>query len=192
MNKVIEKHELVDIAANLFRMKGYSGTSIDDIAKACGLTKGSLYHHFSGKEELAAAALEQVHQYYREHIFSIVRQCDKPGVKELEAFNHAVEDFFIRHPHGCLLANLSLELGGAFELFGKKIKRFFNEWIDCYAKVFAHHFPSAEANARAEDAVAIVQGCILMNRIRRNLDPLRRQHMALVAACRKSKIRPQE
>lgn len=189
MNKVIEKDELVEIAANLFRMKGYSGTSIDDIAKSCGLTKGSLYHHFSGKEELAAAALEQVHQYYREHIFSIIRQSDEPGIKELEAFNHTVEEFFIAHPHGCLLANLSLEIGGAFELFNKKINRFFNEWIDCYVKVFSRYFAAAEAKARAEDAIAIVQGCILMNRIRQNLEPLRRQHAAMIAACKKSKTR---
>jgi hypothetical protein len=44
--------------------------------------------------------------------------------------------------------------------------------------------PAGQANARAEDAVAIVQGCVLMYRIHRQLDPLRRQHARLVEECR--------
>lgn len=183
MNRVIQKHELVGIAADLLRSKGYSGTSIDDIAKACGLTKGSLYHHFSGKEELALAALEQVHQHYRDHIFSLVMGHDKPGVAHLRAFNAAVEDFFTQHPDGCLLANLSLERGSAAEAFTRKIRLFFSDWQTCYQNVFAGHFSAAEARARAEDALAIVQGCILMNRIHPNLQSLRRQHAALVVSC---------
>jgi len=174
----------VGIAADLLRMKGYSGTSIDDIARACGLTKGSLYHHFSGKEELALAALEQVHQYYREHIFSLVLGHERPGVAHLRAFNAAVEDFFTHHPHGCLLANISLEGGSAAEPFTRKINLFFNDWQACYLKVFSAHLGPSEALARAEDALAIVQGCILMNRIRHNLQPLRRQHAELVKSCK--------
>lgn len=184
MRKVIEKTDLVDIAAKLFRMKGYSATSIDDIARAAGLTKGSLYHHFAGKEAIAAAALEQVHQYYRDEIFAIVREADDPGLAQLEAFNLAVERFFTDHPHGCLLANMSLEIGGSFDLFSQQIRRFFEEWHDCYMTVFSRFFPAAEARNRAADAVAIVQGCILMNRIWHNIHPLRRQHGALVESCR--------
>jgi AcrR family transcriptional regulator len=184
MNRVIQKHELVGIAADLFRMKGYAGTSIDDIARACGLTKGSLYHHFSGKEELALAALEQVHQYYREHIFALILDADRPGPAELQAFNGAIEAFFARHPHGCLLANLSMEGGQAAEPFGRAIGRFFDEWLACYLKVFERGYPPAEARARAEDALAVVHGCVLMNRIRANLQPLQRQHAELVRSCR--------
>lgn len=188
MRKVIEKFDLVDIAGKLFRMKGYSATSIDDIARACGLTKGSLYHHFSGKEELAAAALDQVHQFYRDSIFSIIRDSEDPSSDELAAFNAAVEKFFTEHPHGCLLANLSLEIGGAYEQFSPKIKRFFEDWQDCYMTVFSRYFPPEEARHRAADAVAIVQGCILMNRIWQDIGPLRRQHAVLLAHCATSAL----
>lgn len=184
MNRVLHKHELVAIAADLFRRQGYAGTSIDDIARACKLTKGSLYHHFSGKEELAMAALEQVHAHYREHIFALILDADQPGPAELEAFNAAIEDFFSRHPHGCLLANLSLEGGRAAAPFAARIGRFFDEWLACYVKVFARSYGPEEARARAEDALAVVQGCVLMNRIRSNLQPLRRQHAELVRSCR--------
>jgi AcrR family transcriptional regulator len=183
MSRVIKKDELVTVAGNLFRMQGYAGTSIDDIAKACGLTKGSLYHHFSGKEELALAALDQVHQFYREHIFALILARDPAGPRELAAFNGAIEEFFTQHPHGCLLANLSLEAGSAAEPFSGRITAFFNDWLACYLKVFGACLPPAAAKAKAEDAMAIVQGCVLMNRIRHNLQPLRRQHAELVKSC---------
>lgn len=180
MHKIIEKDDLVRIAGDLFRQQGYAGTSIDDIARRCGVTKGSLYHHFAGKEALALAALEQVRAHYREHIFSIVLDSARPGADELARFNAAVEDFFAQHPYGCLLANLSLESAGAFDVFRSQILGFFDDWTACYRTVFATRLPPADAEARAVDAIAIVQGCVLMMRIHGQLEPLRRQHARLL------------
>jgi TetR/AcrR family transcriptional repressor of nem operon len=48
------KAEIFGHAARLFRLRGYAGTSIDDIMLAAGLTRGSFYAHFKSKEELFA------------------------------------------------------------------------------------------------------------------------------------------
>jgi TetR/AcrR family transcriptional repressor of nem operon len=50
---------LLDAALATFRRKGYSATTVDDICGATGLSKGSFFHHFKGKEELARATVEQ-------------------------------------------------------------------------------------------------------------------------------------
>lgn len=50
-------------SSQLFSRQGYSATSIDEIVKACGITKGNLYHHFSSKEALVLAAMDQVHAH---------------------------------------------------------------------------------------------------------------------------------
>lgn len=47
---------LLDAALNVFRAKGYTATRVDDICAAAGLTKGSFFHHFKTKDELAIAA----------------------------------------------------------------------------------------------------------------------------------------
>jgi AcrR family transcriptional regulator len=172
---------LIEQASKLFRAKGYSATSIDDVTSACGITKGSLYYHFDSKEALALAAMDRVRALYTEKIFSLIAASDQPGPEELSAFNQAVERFFTEHPDGCLLANLSLEIGVSSEPFRQRIKAYFEEWRACYAKVFARYFPPARVEALAEDAVAAVQGCILMRRIDGNAEPLRRQHRKLVA-----------
>lgn len=53
---------LVEAARELFAEDGYAATSLDAVVEKAGVTKGALYHHFSGKRELFAAvfAAEQV------------------------------------------------------------------------------------------------------------------------------------
>lgn len=50
------KARLLDAALHVIRAKGYEATTVDDICAEAGLTKGSFFHHFKGKEELAVAA----------------------------------------------------------------------------------------------------------------------------------------
>jgi TetR/AcrR family transcriptional repressor of nem operon len=46
---------LLDAAMQVIRAQGYSATTVDDICRAAGLTKGAFFHHFKSKEELAVA-----------------------------------------------------------------------------------------------------------------------------------------
>lgn len=50
--------EVLDAAARLFAQRGYSATSMRDIAEAAGMLPGSLYYHFTAKELLLAAVYE--------------------------------------------------------------------------------------------------------------------------------------
>ncbi|HXE28732.1 MAG TPA: helix-turn-helix domain-containing protein [Stellaceae bacterium] len=50
------RKRLLDAAMQAIRTQGYSATSVDDICRAAGLTKGAFFHHFKSKEELAVAA----------------------------------------------------------------------------------------------------------------------------------------
>ncbi len=52
------KTKLLDAAVHVIRAKGYTATRVEDICEAAGLTKGSFFHHFSSKEELALEAAE--------------------------------------------------------------------------------------------------------------------------------------
>lgn len=50
---------ILDEAARLFSMQGYHNTSIRDIVRAIGMLPGSLYCHFSSKEDLLVAVYEE-------------------------------------------------------------------------------------------------------------------------------------
>jgi TetR/AcrR family transcriptional regulator, transcriptional repressor for nem operon len=50
------KAKLLDAALTVIRSKGYSATTVDDVCGAAGVTKGSFFHHFKSKEQLALSA----------------------------------------------------------------------------------------------------------------------------------------
>lgn len=52
--------ELIAAGRRLFAQRGYQDTTIEDIVVAAGVTRGALYHHFSGKDELFQVVYETV------------------------------------------------------------------------------------------------------------------------------------
>jgi len=50
--------KILDAALSLFRTKGYAATSVDDLCRQAGVTKGAFFHHFRSKEDLAVAAAQ--------------------------------------------------------------------------------------------------------------------------------------
>lgn len=57
-----QRHEeLLDAAAQLFQQHGFHATSVADITKACGISKGAFYKHFDSKETMI---LELLQRYY--------------------------------------------------------------------------------------------------------------------------------
>lgn len=50
---------LTDVAFKLFAERGFDATSMDEVAKAAGITKASIYHHAAGKDALLARGLDR-------------------------------------------------------------------------------------------------------------------------------------
>lgn len=50
------KRKLLDAALQVIRTKGYEAATVDEVCESAGLTKGSFFHHFDGKQDLALAA----------------------------------------------------------------------------------------------------------------------------------------
>jgi len=54
----LNRTDIIQAAAQIFRQKGYHAASMQDIADAVGLQKASLYHHVAGKQDILAAILD--------------------------------------------------------------------------------------------------------------------------------------
>lgn len=54
--------QIIEVAAELFRERGYVGTSMSDIADAVGILPGSLYHYISSKQELLYSIIDRAHR----------------------------------------------------------------------------------------------------------------------------------
>lgn len=78
------QREVFETAARLICKRGYDGTSIQEIADACGMTKAGLYHHIGSKEELLSAIMEFGMDLFEEEVLGHVRHIDNP-VERLKA-----------------------------------------------------------------------------------------------------------
>ena len=67
------RRALVDVATDLFTDRGYAGTSLDEIVAGARVTKGALYHHFSGKQALFESVFEKVEERAARDIHRAVR-----------------------------------------------------------------------------------------------------------------------
>jgi AcrR family transcriptional regulator len=54
------RRELVKVARRLFAKRGYAATPIEEIVRSAGVTRGALYHHFEGKQDLFLAVFEEM------------------------------------------------------------------------------------------------------------------------------------
>src|SRR5215218_2871026 len=57
------RRRILEVAAEAFADRGYAGTSLSDVLKASGVTKGGFYFHFPSKEALGLAALRDQHEH---------------------------------------------------------------------------------------------------------------------------------
>src|ERR1700709_1858528 len=56
------EREIIATAAEIFRKNGYADTSVQDVADAVGILKGSLYYYIDSKEDLLYRVLLEVHE----------------------------------------------------------------------------------------------------------------------------------
>ncbi|MFD5553937.1 TetR/AcrR family transcriptional regulator [Streptomyces sp. NPDC127068] len=74
---------LLAVAVTVFNERGYDGTSMEHLSKAAGISKSSIYHHVSGKEELLKRAVSRA----LDRLFGILdeeRACGGRAVERLE------------------------------------------------------------------------------------------------------------
>ncbi len=81
----MSREKILDAAAKIFGENGYHATSMQDIAEAVQLKKGSLYHHVSSKQEILFTLLEQALDLLIERIEEVSLQDLSPEIKLKQA-----------------------------------------------------------------------------------------------------------
>jgi AcrR family transcriptional regulator len=72
------KKQISDVALKLFTQKGYEATTVSDIIKTTGISKGGLYHHFTSKEEIANDICEGYVKAIKSHFEKNKSKCKSP------------------------------------------------------------------------------------------------------------------
>jgi AcrR family transcriptional regulator len=89
----------------LFDERGYTGTSVRDLAERCGLTPGALYNHYASKDDLLFAIVDRVHDLADDVLAGALREADGGAEAKLEAMASAFTLFHIERPAATRVAN---------------------------------------------------------------------------------------
>ena len=117
--------EIIDISTRMFLDHGFAGTSMSQLADACGIRKASFYHHFRSKDELF---IQCVIKGYESALVRLAQLEQDDALTHDERVSHALEVLYevtVNSPAGKmspLIAEVSRSMPELSE-------RFFNEYI---------------------------------------------------------------
>lgn len=103
---------LLRVATDLFARQGYQATSIDQIVAAAGYTRGALYWHFAGKQELFLAVYEHAVEQMTSTILSRVASAASPAERIERAIVAVLEESVLHHRVAVLQQAYVQEFGG--------------------------------------------------------------------------------
>ncbi|MHB8068706.1 MAG: TetR/AcrR family transcriptional regulator [Desulfobaccales bacterium] len=110
----LTRQNIIDKAMQLFSVQGYFHTSINDVVKATGLTKGGLYGHFRNKEEIWYAVYEECVRIWKSVVFDGVREFADPLGRIEKVIENNLKNYLGGgvFEGGCFLCNSLVELSG--------------------------------------------------------------------------------
>lgn len=108
------KERLIEAGISLLWQHGYRSVSVDDLCAAAGVKKGSFYHYFAGKEDLAVASLD-AHWERRRPILDALFSPAVPPLQRLERYFRFVHErqCELREETGHVLGCFYFSLGTA-------------------------------------------------------------------------------
>lgn len=173
MNKAEKtKQFIVEMTAPVFNEKGYTGTSLNDMTNATGLTKGSIYGNFANKDEVALACFD----YNLKKVNTIIRQeMDKKTTSrdKLMVYVHIYENF-LKHPFpagGCPILNTAVEADDTHPLLKQKAADAILSWKGVITgliekgKAEGEFREAVNAEQTALTMIATIEGCIMIAKL---------------------------
>ncbi len=181
------RQKLIDAARDLIWTSSYGSVSVDDICRAAGVQKGSFYHYFPSKLELAMTAMEEHFTQHVEADIARVFAANIPFAQQIDNLADAIlkekQESLVKYGRvcGCPLAALGSEMIGQDE---EKtiVARVEEMFAQCRARLFtavtaAMHtgeIPRGDANALTQEIHDFITGLMMVARVHNSLDGMER------------------
>jgi TetR/AcrR family transcriptional repressor of nem operon len=166
---------IIEKAAPVFNKKGYAGTSLSDIMKVTGLTKGAIYGNFLNKDEVATAVFEFSIRNLNQKI-SRALQGEIDASTKLRAFT----DFYrtnwkiVFEKGGCPVQNASIEADDNLSFMKKSVQRSISGWVQGLSGIIVNGKTNKEfrkdidAEEYAYTIIGMLEGGIMLAKIMNN------------------------
>ncbi|MBN2297743.1 MAG: TetR/AcrR family transcriptional regulator [Deltaproteobacteria bacterium] len=165
-------------AMTLINTRGYTNTSINDIIESSGVQKGNLYFHFSSKDDLCLALVEEAKKEYLAYLKGSMKSEDPLG-----KIGNILDAILLRHRKmnfigGCIFGNMALEMTDINSRFSAVIKEVFNEWEELLAVLLQEAQGSGDLDEKIDPVslarfiVASMEGAIMMAKVSKEEDDM--------------------
>jgi len=166
--KNFDQTEVLDRALKVFWQRGFEATSIDDLVRAIGIQRGSLYATFGNKEQLFLAALDR---YWEQVAGPMMSALNDPNPQHamrrmFESIVSRTQDSSL--PRGCFFTNSALECPTASDRIARRISEGISLQETAIYRVLRRAQrqgalkPDQDARALARLFLAIAQGMNVM------------------------------
>jgi len=183
----VTRERLLDAAKKLVMSKGFAGTSVDDVLKETGLTKGAFFHHFKGKAELARELVKRYAlgdlQMFQEFDRQSQEASDDP-LEQVTVFLTLFEDYISNSEDpapGCMYAVYTYESRqfdpDVLDFVSDTLRQWTSIYVRKFQDVLDRYKPALPVTARqlAEMIVSIIEGGLVLQRAHGDTGTTRRQ-----------------
>jgi len=155
------RNKILMAAFQEFYKHGFQGGSLNHIVELAGTTKGALFHHFAGKQELGYAVVDEVvGPILKQRWLDTIATSSDPLADLKRAFRQFVKTDIESgsYAQGCPLNNLAQEMSPLDEGFRTRIDKLYALWRKCYADALAEGIKRGKVrkNISPEQVAALV------------------------------------
>jgi len=160
---------ILETVAPIFNKNGYAATSMSDITKATGLTKGAIYGNFENKESLAIAAFKFTVKNMMNQIAEHLERSDSP-IQKLFLISNFYKNYYdySKQIGGCPVLNIGVDANNQNTRLLKNVRVVIEKIQDRVATIIENGIEigeiSSEINAMhyAKRIDSMIQGAVFM------------------------------
>lgn len=172
------KQFILETAAPIFNQKGISGANIDDVLAATKLTKGCLYGHFEGKEDLALQVVDHMLNTNGEKMLSTISKGKTAKAKVFAFLDFYKDPINTYLKGGCPIFNVAVESDDNFPAVKEKIAGVIRNGQEIFVSILNQGIRDGEFSDKLDPAVyafkavAAVEGGVVMCRSMNTAKPM--------------------
>jgi len=187
------QQRILDSAFELMYAQSYAEAGVAAICEKAEIKKGSFYHFYKSKQELAMAVYEEKFYEYKDTILDTSFTGKRAPLEEIALFAEKIYQFqtdvkaSTGKVLGCPFGNISLELSSQDEIIRKKIEHIFKRSMqslrDCLQRGVDSkdtQLTGIDVNATADAMYAYLEGIILLAKTQNNSDVIRQLSPAML------------
>ena len=180
MAKKDKKREILQNGFEVMYAKGYHATSVQDVADAAGIPKGSFYHYFKTKEKFTVEAIKLYTDLVYHEMEQILTDTSLPPLKRILTLYQNRIGYYQSHQYelGCFAGNLTHEVADSNEVLRAAIDTFFVRnralVINCLNEAQANGelLESHNTEEMAEFIISSYEGALVRMKSVHNAKPL--------------------